>query len=191
MSCKFTKFISLGFQLLLAVLNVLKTKELPPMLRDVMKTMSNKKKNSQVVPYIVAPWCAIQCNTMASKALVLRSFQLVKPYLEELKRVNPRSAVLGMMRLEIFELESIYFIPVFMNNSLKFARPVISLDAAHLRSKFKGTLYIASTLTGANDVFPIGFMIAAGIKDHQTWVRMLTYLKEAYPIISQQGQDNK
>jgi hypothetical protein len=68
-----------------------------------------------------------------------------------------------------------------MNNSLKFARPVISLDAAHLRSEFKGTLYIASsTLTGANDVFPIGFMIAAG-----------NDLKEACPIISQQGQGDE
>jgi hypothetical protein len=77
-----------------AVLKILKTKELPPTPRDVMKIMSNKKKNSQVVPYIAA-WRAIQCDTMASKALVLRSFQLVKPYLEELKRVNPGS-VLGI-----------------------------------------------------------------------------------------------
>ena len=128
---------------------------------------------------------------MASKVLVLRSFQLVKPYLEELKRANPGS-VLGMTRLETFELESIYFfIHGFMNNSLKFVRPVISIDAAHLRSKFKGTLYIASTLTGANDTFPIGFMIAAGNEDCRKWVRMLTYLKEACPIISQQGQCDK
>ena len=172
-----------------AVLKVLKTKELPPTARDVMKTMSNKKRNSQVVPYIAA-WRAIQCDTMASKALVLRSFQLVKPYLEELKRANPGS-VLGMTRLETFELENIYFIPSFMNNSLKFVRPVISLDAAHLRSEFKGTLYIASTLTGANDVFPIGFMIATGNEDRRTWVRMLTYLKEACPIISEQGRQGE
>ena len=91
----------------------------------------------QIVPYIAA-WCAIQCDTMASKTLVLRSFQLVKPYLQELKRVNPGS-VLGMTRLETFELESIYFIPAFMNNSLKFVGPVISLDAAHLRREFKRT----------------------------------------------------
>jgi hypothetical protein len=86
---------------------------------------------------------------------------------QELERVNPGS-VLGMTRLETFELESIYFIPAFMNNSLKLVRPVISLDAAHLRSKFKGTLYIASTLTGANDIFPIGFMLAAGSEDCRT-----------------------
>jgi Transposase, Mutator family len=79
-----------------------------------------------------------------------------------------------------------------MNNSLEFVRPVISLDAAHLRSEFKGTLYIASsTLTGANDAFLIGFMIAAGNEDRRTWVRMQTYLKEAFPIISHQGQGDE
>ena len=148
--------------------------------------VEQKKNSQQVVPYIAA-WRAIQqCDSVASKAFVFRSFQLVKPYLEELKRANPGS-VLGMTRLETFDLESIYFIPAFINNSLKFVRPVISLDAAHLRSEFKGLLYIASTLTGANGVFPIGFMIATGNEDRRTWVRMLTNLKEACPIISQQG----
>jgi hypothetical protein len=68
-------------------------------------------------------------------------------------------------------------------------RPVISLDVSYPRSEFKRTLYIASTLTGANNIFPIGFTIAAGNdEDQRTWVRMLTYLKDVSPIISQQGQ---
>ncbi len=95
--------------------------------------------------------------------------------------------MLGFSRLPTFELQSIHFFPGFMNNALKFVRPVISLDAAHLRSEFKGTLYVASVLTGNNDVFSIGFMIAAGNEDRETWVQMLTYLKEACPIICQQG----
>ncbi len=36
-------------------------------------------------------------------------------------------------------------------------------------------------------MFPMGFMIASGNEDWQTWVQMLTYLKETCPIISQQG----
>jgi hypothetical protein len=124
---------------------------------------------------------------MTTKRLGCKSFQLVGPYVEELKRTNPGS-VLGCICLPTLELQSIHFIPGFMNNALKFVRPVISLDAAHLRSEFKGTLYVASVLTGNNDVFPIGFMIAGGNEDRQTWVQMLTYLKEACPIISQQGR---
>lgn len=68
-------------------------------------------------------------------------------------------------------------------------RPVIFLDATHLHSEFKGTLYVASVLTSGdkNNVFPIGFMIASN-EDRRTWVQMLTYLKEACPIVCQQGQ---
>ena len=52
-----------------------------------------------------------------------------------------------------------------MNDALKFVRPVVSLDAAHLRSEYKGTLYIASVLSGNNDVFPIGLLISSGNED--------------------------
>ncbi len=78
-----------------------------------------------------------------------------------------------------------------MNMALKFARPVISLDAAHLKSSYKGTMYVASVLSGTNEVYPIGFMISSGNEDGETWTRMLKYLKEACPIISEQGFGNE
>jgi hypothetical protein len=137
-----------------AITKVLKTKHVAPTPQDIIKTMANKKNDSQVVSYITA-WRAINCDSMATKRLGCKSFQLVGPYIEELTKSNPGS-VLGCTRLQTYELQSIHFIPGFMNNALKFVRPVISLDAAHLRSEFKGTLYVASVLTGNNDVFPIG-----------------------------------
>ena len=69
-------------------------------------------------------------------------------------------------------------------------RPVLSLDAAHLKSVFKGTLYVASVLTGSNDIFPIGFMISAGNEDGASWRKMLRYLKKACPIIGEQVYGN-
>jgi hypothetical protein len=68
-----------------------------------------------------------------------------------------------------------FFLP-FANDVLKTARPVISLDAAHLRSQYKGILYIASVLSGGNDIYPVGFMIATGNEDGRTWAKMLTLL---------------
>jgi hypothetical protein len=112
---------------------------------------------------------------MVTKRMGYKSFQLVGPYTEELARPNPGS-VLGFSRLPTFELQSIHFFPGFMNNALEFVRPVISLDAAHLRSEFKGTLYVASVLTGNNDVFPIGFMIAAGNEEERTKPWLMTML---------------
>lgn len=127
--------------------------------------------------------------SMVTKRLDYKSFQLlVGPNIEKLTRTHPGS-VLGFTSLATFKLQSIHFRPGLIDNALKLARPVTSLDAAHLCSKFKGNLYVASVLTGNNNVFPIGFMIAPGNKDQQTWwVQMLTnYLREACPIISQQG----
>ena len=78
-----------------------------------------------------------------------------------------------------------------MNNTLQFVRPVISLDAAHHRSEYKGTLFVASVLSGNNDVFPIGVLICSGNEDRATWTKILTLLKEASPIlIAEQGLDD-
>jgi hypothetical protein len=46
-----------------------------------------------------------------------------------------------------------------MKNTLKYVRPVMSLDAAHLKSKWGGTLYIASVKTGNDKIYPVAFAI--------------------------------
>jgi hypothetical protein len=84
-------------------------------------------------------------------------------------------------------MSNIHVFPGFMNESLSYVRPVLSLDAAHLKGVHKGTLYVASVLFSANNVHPIGFMISKGNEDGNTWTRMLTLLKEACPILSLQG----
>jgi hypothetical protein len=58
------------------------------------------------------------------------------------------------------------------------------LDAAHLGSTYKGNLYVASVLSGCNDVFPIGFMKSTENENGDTWQKMLCLLKEACPIVS-------
>ncbi len=46
---------------------------------------------------------------------------------------------------------------------------------------------MASALSGNNDVFPIGILIASGNEDQATWAKMLSLLKEANPILAVQG----
>jgi hypothetical protein len=65
-----------------------------------------------------------------------------------------------------------------MADALKFVQPVVLLDAAHLRSEYKGTLYIASVLSGNNDVFPLGVVISSRNEDQATWTKMLLLLLE-------------
>jgi hypothetical protein len=82
---------------------------------------------------------------------------------------------------------NMYIFPLFYECCIEVVRPVISLDAAQLKSIYIETMYVALVLSGTNEVYPIGFMISAGNEDGETWTTMFNYLKEACPIISEQG----
>jgi hypothetical protein len=98
--------------------------------------------------------------------------------------------VIGYTRDDGMRLLYLYIFPGFMNRVLNYVRPVVSLDATHLRSAHKGTLYVASDLSRNIDVFPIGFMISSGNEDRDNWHKMLTNLKEACPLIAEQGSES-
>ena len=116
----------------------------------------------------------------------LMNFQLIIPYLDEMRRCNPLSLI-GCTRGSDCDIVDLHFFPSIANDVLKTVRPVISLDAAHLRSDYKGMLYIASVLSGGNDIYPVGFMIASGNEDRKMWTKMLRLLKKACPILCEQG----
>ena len=167
------------------VTRVLQTKDGLPVPKDIVKTASNKEYNEDL-PYMVA-WRAINGNVLRQAKADVMNFQLIIPYLDEMQKCNPLSLVGYTKGTEDCDIIDLYFFPSMANDVLKTVRPVISLDAAHLRSKYKGTLYIASVLSGGNDIYPIGFMIASGNEDRKTWTKMLELLKEACPVICEQG----
>jgi hypothetical protein len=80
---------------------------------------------------------------------------MIIPFLEALKCSNPNS-VLGYTKDNEMRVSELHVFPGIMNRALKYIRPVVSLDAAHLKSVFKGTLFVASVLTGSNDHIPGG-----------------------------------
>jgi acetyl-CoA acetyltransferase len=76
-------------------------------------------------------------------------FQLLIPCLEQMKVVNPGSFMYSIQNNDS-TMKEFYVFPGFVNDILQFVRPVISLDAAHLKSKHKGTLFVATALSGAD-----------------------------------------
>ncbi len=64
--------------------------------------------------------------------------------------------------------------------SLSFVRPVILVDASHLRSKYD----VSQTLLPP--CWAIGFMIANVNEDRTNWMKTLRCLKHAFPSISEQ-----
>ena len=47
--------------------------------------------------------------------------------------------------------------------------PVISVDAAHVKSAYKGTIFIYSRLTGSDEAYILAFGIRAWTEDYRTW----------------------
>jgi uncharacterized protein Veg len=161
------------------VANVKKDKPAPA---DVVKTAAMLK--GEVVPYFAA-YRALNAESGISKDQARKGFQLIIPYLDKIQKTNPGSVVGYTCNADNCLME-MFIVPGFMNRILQYVRPVISLDAAHLKSVYKGTIYIASVLSGANEVYPIGFLISCDNENKETWSTFLTKLHEACPIISQE-----
>ena len=70
-----------------------------------------------------------------------------------------------------------------MNAKLRYVRPLMSLDATHLRSIWKGTLYIASVKTGMDEIFPVAFAITLDNENNEGWNYFCEHLKKACPTL--------
>ena len=68
--------------------------------------------------------------------------------------------------------------------SMRYVRPVLSLDAAHLNSRWKGTLYIASTKTACDEIYPVAFAIGRGNENVEGWKWFLELLHSSIPTLT-------
>ena len=62
-------------------------------------------------------------------------------------------------------------------------RPVLSLDACHLKSRYKGTLYIATALSANNKLYPVAFAICRENENTAGWTYFLSELKRNLPLL--------
>jgi hypothetical protein len=106
------------------------------------------------------------------------SFGLIGPYLERFKETNEGSTV----KYEVDgngHINRLFVCPSIMNNALRYARPVMSLDATHLKSKWKGIMYVASVKTPCDELFPVAFAIMNDNENEDGWTWFLHLLLTA------------
>ena len=72
------------------VVRVLRTKEGAPTPGDIVKTAGTK--NNMSVPYQVA-YRALNEDNLQQKKASVKNFQLIVPYLEEMRKLNPMSVI--------------------------------------------------------------------------------------------------
>ena len=107
-----------------------------------------------------------------------KSYELIIPYIEEFKKKNP--GTVGEYELDNnSSIKKLFICPGVMNNKLRFVRPVMALDAAHLSVDNQGTLFLACIKSGNDELLPIAIGITEENESYLTWKFFLYYLKQA------------
>jgi Transposase, Mutator family len=109
------------------------------------------------------------------------SFQYIISYLSQFQESNPDAAV--YFKLVEDKLESIFICPGFMNVSLRYVRPVMSLNATHLKSGSGGLMYLSTVKTGCNEIYTVAFSIERGNKCYDGSNTFLGHLKSSCPLL--------
>jgi MULE transposase domain len=80
-------------------------------------------------------------------------------------------------------VKRVFICPGIMDTALKHVRPIISLDAAHLKSEWKGTLYVASVKSACDEIYPIAVTITEQYENFDGWRWFLEHLQEGVPTL--------
>ena len=110
------------------------------------------------------------------------SFEMISPYLQKFASLNPGTTIGYEGDLD-FNLERFFVCPGIMKTTLRYVRPVMSLDACHLKSKWRGTMYVASVKTGCDRIYPVAMAIARENENEDGWTWFLELLHSAVEIL--------
>ena len=140
-------------------------KEKPPLPGDVMKAVATQQ--NETISYSTA-WRSITGVERLQLQQQILSFQLIIPYLQRLSRDNPESRIVWEKYPNTQRIRRLLVCHSFMNETIKSVIPVISLDGAHIDSKWKCTFITASALSSNRELYLIAFAFTEGNEDHQT-----------------------
>ncbi|KAL5550111.1 hypothetical protein UlMin_000287 [Ulmus minor] len=146
--------------------------------QDVMDDM--KQKFRVEVSYSVA-WRGREC---AYENLRLgtpeQSYKLLLGYLHMLMETNPGSVV----NVEVTDGNKFqYLLIMFMASIQRFSycRPVISIDATHLKGKYRGVLFTAVCYDTNQQIFPLAFGVG-DFENDASWTWFLRRVKHMFGV---------
>ena len=161
--------------------DVIVVKDAEPVAKDVMKASANLKGRRTTYNQ---GYRAIADITSKRWEEDKSSFELVIPYLEKFAQLNPDSTTKyetdGNGSLNI---KRVFVCPGIMKTTLRYVRPVMSLDAAHMKSKWGGTMYVASVKTACKEIYPVAVAIMRENENEEGWTWFLEGLHSAIEIL--------
>lgn len=107
-------------------------------------------------------------------------YRLLPPYCEQLKRTNPGSiaSVYGNPTDNCFQRLFISF-QASIYGFLNACRPLLGLDRTYLKSKYLGTLLLATGFDGDGALFPLAF----GVVDEENDDNWMWFLSELHNLL--------
>ncbi|XP_057803635.1 uncharacterized protein LOC131018968 [Salvia miltiorrhiza] len=111
-----------------------------------------------------------------------KSFQLIPSYLHMVQHCNPDSIIdLETNGDDVFKY-CFMALGACIRGFLSSGRPVVVIDATHLKGKYKGVMFVAVTKDGNEQVFPLA--VGLGDKENDSsWLWFLTRLKRAFGVL--------
>ncbi|KAG7350596.1 MULE transposase domain containing protein [Nitzschia inconspicua] len=146
--------------------HVIEVKDSTPVSKDVMKAAANIQ--SVRASHNQAYRAIGRAVANGPREKQQASFGLIMSYLKHFQLRNEDSTVKAESDADQ-RLRRLGICPGIMRRSLQHVRPVLSLDGAHLLSKWKGTLYIASVQTACSNIYPVSFAIMKDGEDAEGW----------------------
>lgn len=87
------------------------------------------------------------------------SYRILPSYCAELTRVDPDAVTVLVCREEDRFARFFWSFGACIKSYKNNIRGIISIDAAHLKGKYRGQLLVATSLDGNNKIFPIAFAV--------------------------------
>ena len=129
------------------------------------------------------PWRKLQEVKEVTRKVVEKAFEIVILLLEEWKENSPQSTVEWLVDDQKC-IQHVFVCPAYTDKVFSYMHPVISVDAAHLKSAYKGTLFIYLGLTGFDEAYILAFGISGRNEDYQTWNTFKKLFAMACPSVS-------
>lgn len=169
----------LKFKLALSIDKVAMVKDSKPVAKDVIKTAANFDKIT--VNYNQA-WRSLCSENSTKESQDILSFQLIRPYLSKFHELN-QGTVVNVECDPGNHVNRIFLCPGIMKETMKYVRPMMSLDATHLKSRWGGILYVASVKTGCDEIYPVAFAIMKENENAAGWLWFLENLHNSIPLL--------
>ncbi|KAL5554014.1 hypothetical protein UlMin_041415 [Ulmus minor] len=107
-----------------------------------------------------------------------QSYSLLPGYLHMLRETNPGTVV----NLEVGEQDRFKYLFIAFDASIKgfqYCRPVVSIDATHIKGKYRGVLFMAVCHDANQQIFPLAFGIGDSEND-AAWTWFLRRIKDVF-----------